>query len=611
MIQLFIKWNDYNRCWNTTILPIDYVSLPLINNPNNNIWFPKFELLNARNGDTAFIVPNDNTETRIFNNGTIEMFLNKQIEAQCKMNLYLFPFDTQKCRLYFQLAQFVDQSFIQLQFDENSYVDPLINYQNSEWNGPLEIQYADMNYPLYISGVYPNGTSKGMNTMHKYSNWAQGFVVQITLERDSTYYQMFLIIPLCLLNIIMLFVVFMPLDQDKRVDVCITCVLGYTFILIVMSTLIPRTHTVPIIVFQIVALLLLATYNTIMVIIIIALKMKATKAKEHKKAFSELLENCKSIWKIKHPKILPAEKTASVQVRDSKTTNENANLANVANKINTNESNSDKDTKRYEEEVKCLDISRLESPQSRCENFLEVILCCFKSQNKKKLELDNELYIAFDKVEKDSPKNWLKLFGVIEIGFWVLKILFLNLCCIPCFLYYKRKSPQVAPKPIQSDTNEQENERQPWIEDCLCCCCANLENQTSQTSEQTKPETKSTEQTKSETKSTEQTNSETKSTEQTKSETKSTEQTKSETQITEQPKPKTKSSEENKQIENEPRGEFYKKCIKLLEDYHEKSWNQLANRLNVCWAVTSFLLLLGIIISAFVLWFGKIIKTDS
>ena len=106
IIQLFIKWIDYNHCWDESIFPIELVSVPLINNQNKHIWFPKFELLNSRSGDIAFIVPNDKTEARIYSNGTVEMFLNTQIEAQCKVNLYLFPFDTQLCSLYFQLAQY-------------------------------------------------------------------------------------------------------------------------------------------------------------------------------------------------------------------------------------------------------------------------------------------------------------------------------------------------------------------------------------------------------------------------------------------------------------------------------------------------------------------------
>ena len=47
--------------------------------------------------------------------------------------------------------------------------------------------------------------------------------------------------------------------------------------------------------------------------------------------------------------------------------------------------------------------------------FLKAFLFCFKSQNENKKDLENELYDAFDKVQKDSPNNWLKTFGVIEI----------------------------------------------------------------------------------------------------------------------------------------------------------------------------------------------------
>ena len=54
----------------------------------------------------------------LHNDGTIEMFLYAQIEAQCRVNLLKFHFDMQTCNLYFELAQYtVSQSYIKLEFD--------------------------------------------------------------------------------------------------------------------------------------------------------------------------------------------------------------------------------------------------------------------------------------------------------------------------------------------------------------------------------------------------------------------------------------------------------------------------------------------------------------
>ena len=456
LISLYFKWTDYNRCWDKANLPLESVSVPLIKDQTDYIWFPKFELLNARSSDSAFIVPNERTETRLYSDGTIKMFLNLRIEAQCNVTLYLFPFDTQLCRLYFQLSQYIDQSSIELKFDQNNYFDPKMHYLNSEWLWPSNITTNVRNYSLYINNVFLNGTSTG-NTINN-ADWAQGFEVDITIQRDSTYYQFFILIPLFLLDIIMLFVVFIPLDHDKRVDVCITCVLGYTFILIVMASLIPRTHTIPIIVFQIVALLLLSTYNTIMVVIILALKERGNKAKEHKEALRDLLEICKAIKKLKEN-----DQTPSNNIK----------------------------AKRYKEEVASLDLIRELKPQDRCSNFLQAFCCYFtrkppnkkisKNDNdtneKKFKENNNELYDAFKRVEKDSLNKWL-MFGNIEIGYWILKILCINLCSIPCFWYPKF----VRSSKIESNENKtkdnKNDETQLCVDDCLCCCCAPLETDT-------------------------------------------------------------------------------------------------------------------------------------
>ena len=63
--------------------------------------------------------------------------------------------------------------------------------------------------------------------------------------------------------------------------------------------------------------------------------------------------------------------------------------------------------------------------------------------------------------------------------------------------------------------------------------------------------------------------------------------------------------------EKEPEKEFRFECETLLTHYHEKSWNRIANRFNICWAITSLLLLLVIIVASFVLWFGKILQIST
>ena len=399
-------------------------------------------------------------------------------------------------------------------------------------------------YSLNKNQIFSNGTAK--TDAISVQDWAQGFQVNITWERDSTYYQMFILIPMFLLDIIMLFVVFIPLDHDKRVDTCITCVLGYIFILIVMSNLIPRTHKIPIIVFQTVALLLLATFNTIMVVVILAFKEKAKKAKVHKQALKDLYENCKALEKIYKSK---------------------KNL-------------DDKDALRYEEEWRCLDDDdkRKQGPTDRCNNFCKSLFFCFKSHKEK--ELDNELYDAYDKVKKDSPKAWLRWFGVINIGYWFLKIFFVNFCCIPCFWYPRRilvRNSQVSPQPQEVSSQAGPNDpkvnpnnpnpdniiptqTQPIEDDCLCCCSL-------------QPKTKSYDK---------------------------------ETVVEDFLCGCSFHSEEDLSMHQPKKNpNFSEECEKVLRDYHERSWNRIANKLNVCWVITSLFFLVGIIVITFIFWFGK------
>ena len=465
LIQLYFKWTDYNRCWDKANLPIESVSVPLIKDQTDSIWFPQFELLNARSSDSAFIVPNERTQTRIYNDGTIKMLLNLRIEALCNITLYLFPFDTQRCSLHFQLSQYIDQSSIKLKFDQNSNFYPKINYLNSEWFWPSKITTTVRNYSLFINEVSLNETFIGIT-----SDWAQGFEAVITIQRDPTYYQLFILIPMFLVDIIMLFVVFNPLDNDKRVDVCIACLLGYIYSLIVIASLIPRTHTIPIIVLQIVALLLLSTYNTIMVVIILALKTRGNTAKKHENVLSELLEICKAMKELKKENQTPSDNIIA---------------------------------ERYKEEINSLDRIREPKSPDCCRNFLEALCFCFTRKKPKKKtnstkdppqplsendnntrkqkfnEDDNELYDAFKKVKNDSVNKWLKMFGVMEIGYWVvLKILCINLCCIPCF-WYPKWARCSKTKSNENETNDNKNDDpQPCIKDCLCCCCDPLKTQT-------------------------------------------------------------------------------------------------------------------------------------
>ena len=271
---------------------------------------------------------------------------------------------------------------------------------------------------------------------------------------------------------------------------------------------------------------------------------------------------------------------------------------------------------RYIEEIEWLNKNKQRGQKNRCNNFCKAVCFCFKSQKINDFEnYENELSDAYYKVVKDSPKHWLKLFGVIEAGYWLLKVTFVNICCIPCFWYPKRS--KVSPQ-----DNNQKNH--PIIDDCLCCCCAEqppkgkkpekeideedfpccCSFQQPQTSEQITTQTsKSTieEATKEETTKEEATKEETTKKEATKEETTKTEATKEEAT-------KIKSDQKGATKKEDPDGEFYKECKKLLCNYHEKSWNRIANRLNVCWAITSLFFLVAIIVASFVLWFGKVLK---
>lgn len=68
--------------------------------PANEIWVPSFYLENCVAADCA-VRPSNETLAYVHSNGTVELHLEARLEASCELNMRLFPFDDQNCRLLF------------------------------------------------------------------------------------------------------------------------------------------------------------------------------------------------------------------------------------------------------------------------------------------------------------------------------------------------------------------------------------------------------------------------------------------------------------------------------------------------------------------------------
>lgn len=170
-----------------------------------------------------------NANAMVSKNGYIMWSPPARLRSSCKVNISLFPFDTQRCSL-----KFGSWSYEQAQVDMVSKRDKveLMNYVTSgEWDivGTISVRH-EVVYPIDLNAVYPDVT------------------VTLVMRRRRLYYVMNILFPCIWLNILSLLSFCLPPDSGEKITLGITVLLSYSvFMLLVAEKMPPTSECMPII----------------------------------------------------------------------------------------------------------------------------------------------------------------------------------------------------------------------------------------------------------------------------------------------------------------------------------------------------------------------------
>ncbi|KAF1746678.1 hypothetical protein GCK72_023135 [Caenorhabditis remanei] len=263
-------WYDPRLSWNESI----YEDIGAFYTRQANVWSPTLsafgvnDLVDYRDQDFRLVCVNSV--------GMLYDYVSVRVSANCPMDVYKFPFDSQICQIRFCLPVFnqVEVEIINEIYQGVLKSDAWKLMGNSEWK---LVNLTNRTETLR----YDDG----------FGNLDLG-IFEITIQRNPLYYIYMIIFPSFIINAISIVGVFMKgADKMSRLNVGLTNIMTMTFILGVMADKIPRTGTVPLLgVYIIINLVIMIIAIAIVTGITELRRWASPKLKKKQTKFSRKLE---------------------------------------------------------------------------------------------------------------------------------------------------------------------------------------------------------------------------------------------------------------------------------------------------------------------------------
>ncbi|KAM4017234.1 5-hydroxytryptamine receptor 3A-like isoform 2-T2 [Anomaloglossus baeobatrachus] len=237
-LQIMTTLMDFEMIWENQFIawdPEEFCGIKRILIPEGSVWIPDINISEITEDDSLDVV-----YMQLSYNGTIRRIKTLKVVTTCPLDLYKFPFDTQKCNLTFG-STMNTVSDILLVPSSNAEIVTLLSIQEfakSEWDLKS------------ISIIHLNVSKSG-------EEWSK-VIYQILIRRAPVLYVINLIIPACLLVLVDVASMFIPMEGGERLGFKITVVLGFSVLLLILNDFLPNTDNPPILgVFCMVCLLIM------------------------------------------------------------------------------------------------------------------------------------------------------------------------------------------------------------------------------------------------------------------------------------------------------------------------------------------------------------------
>ncbi|XP_053574814.1 5-hydroxytryptamine receptor 3A-like [Bombina bombina] len=233
-LQILQVLMDFEMSWGNALLtwdPQDHCEISRISIPYDSVWIPDIYISEMTEDNSI-----DVNYLHLYHDGTIAEMKTLQIVLVCILDLYKFPFDTQKCSFTFGTRTNTDNQF------SCGSLTALI--KRSIFDG-------ERVEPSQCKILLPS------NITRNDEEWSK-VIYEIIVQRAPILYVINLIIPACLLVGVDVASMFIPMEGGERMGFKITVVLGFSVLLIILNDFLPSTTNPPILgVFCMVCLLIM------------------------------------------------------------------------------------------------------------------------------------------------------------------------------------------------------------------------------------------------------------------------------------------------------------------------------------------------------------------
>ncbi|XP_065423050.1 5-hydroxytryptamine receptor 3A-like isoform X2 [Chrysemys picta bellii] len=220
LVRFQMSWKNQFLTWD----PQNFCGISKISIPVDSVWKPDLFVSEMTEDPQSPTVP----FMSLSSDGTINQWKPIRIVSTCSLDIYKFPFDTQKCNLTFGPYVHTVQDIVVVPKSNSSAVTQASqeNYAKSEWLlGKVDV------------------LSNNVSTEEK--EWSQ-VTYQITIRRVPILYVINLIVPAGFLVLVDVASMFIPMEGGERLGFKITVVLGFSVLLLILNDLLPNSEVTPI-----------------------------------------------------------------------------------------------------------------------------------------------------------------------------------------------------------------------------------------------------------------------------------------------------------------------------------------------------------------------------
>ncbi|KAL4231171.1 Neurotransmitter-gated ion-channel transmembrane region [Mactra antiquata] len=205
---LTVKWIDQSLDW----ISSNYDGITNMLVPQDEIWKPDITLDNGVSSKTS--MGQKFIQATVESTGQVTWSPYEVFETSCSVNIVHFPFDKQVCDIKF-ITYMYDDSKVRLQIGTQGFY-----LSNFEKNGKWDIE------SMTTSSETINGKTVISFTMN--------------LQRKSSFYMLFLILPAILLSLLNAFVFVLPAGSGEKVGYTIAVFLSYALFYTILSESLPQ-----------------------------------------------------------------------------------------------------------------------------------------------------------------------------------------------------------------------------------------------------------------------------------------------------------------------------------------------------------------------------------